>query len=61
MDEGEPHCADYVYVYSGAGASVEVVAAQLAGAEPHPCDASLYPSDHVGVAVRLRVAAAPGG
>jgi hypothetical protein len=61
MDDGEAHCADYVYVYSGAGASVEVVSAQLAGAEPHPADETLYPSDHLGVAVRLRIGPAAAG
>ena len=57
MDEGEPHCADYVYVRGGQGCGLEVVAAQLVGQEPHPEDKTLYPSDHVGLKVMVRVGA----
>lgn len=55
MDQGEPHCADYLYVYTAPGHAIEVVAAGVAGDEAHPSDATLYPSDHLAVTSRLRV------
>lgn len=63
MDTGEPHCADYIYVYESPGYAIDVVAADLRGDQPPPEDPTLYPSDHIAVNVRLRImrkaAAAP--
>jgi hypothetical protein len=56
MDEGEPHCADYIYVWEAPGSEVQVTAARLAGDMPSPSDATLYPSDHFGLQARLAVA-----
>lgn len=55
MDEGEPHCADYVYVWHAPGHTVSVLASDLHGDQPAPDDATLYPSDHVGIRVVLRL------
>jgi hypothetical protein len=68
MDVGEPHCADYVYVWTAAaqsgaqsggqsggqsGARARVVAASIAGDAPDAADPTLYPSDHLAVCVDL--------
>jgi hypothetical protein len=55
MDEGEPHCADYVYAWQAPGHQLLVTAAQLCGDVPSEQDATLYPSDHIGIKVKLRV------
>ncbi|GBF94250.1 hypothetical protein Rsub_06520 [Raphidocelis subcapitata] len=60
MDEGEPHCADYVYVWQAPGHELRVRAARLAGDAPAAGDATLFPSDHFGLQVRLAVARRPG-
>jgi hypothetical protein len=57
MDEGEPHCADYVYAWQAPGYQLLVTAAQLCGDKPSEQDATLYPSDHIGIKVKLRVVA----
>lgn len=56
MDEGEPHCADYVYVWEAPGHALRVAAARLAGDAPAAGDATLFPSDHFGLHVTLAVA-----
>lgn len=58
MDEGDPHCADYVYARPSPGFKISAALAELAGASPAPGDATLYPSDHLGVRVRLAVSRA---
>jgi len=50
FDPSPPGCLDYVFV---AGASV--AEAGLAFDRPHPSDANLFPSDHLGVAAKLAV------
>ncbi|KAI8469107.1 MAG: hypothetical protein J3K34DRAFT_522386 [Monoraphidium minutum] len=61
MDTGEPHCADYVYVAESPGYALRVAAARVAGDAPAPGDATLYPSDHLALHVRLSVARRRGG
>ncbi|KAF6261280.1 Endonuclease/exonuclease/phosphatase [Scenedesmus sp. NREL 46B-D3] len=60
MDEGEPHCADYVYAWQAPGYQLLVTAAQLCGDAPSDQDPSLYPSDHIGIKVKLQVVASSG-
>jgi endonuclease/exonuclease/phosphatase family metal-dependent hydrolase len=48
VDPSPPGCLDYIFV-SGA----RVQSASLAFDRPHPLDAELFPSDHLGVAARL--------
>jgi len=50
LDPSPPGCLDYVYV-SGA----KVLEAGLAFDRPHPLDADLFPSDHLGVTAKLEV------
>jgi hypothetical protein len=57
MDEGEPHCADYVYAWQAPGYQLLVTAAQLCGDVPSEQDSTLYPSDHIGIKVKLQVVA----
>lgn len=57
MDTGDAHCADYVYAWQAPAYQLDVTAAQLWGGTPAPADDSLYPSDHIGLRVTLRVAA----
>lgn len=57
MDEGDPHCADYVYAWQAGGVQLTVAAAALCGDVADEADATLYPSDHLGIRVKLRVAA----
>ena len=49
-DPSEPGCLDYIFV-EGA----RVLGASLAFDKPHPDDATLFPSDHLGVIARLEV------
>jgi endonuclease/exonuclease/phosphatase family metal-dependent hydrolase len=49
-DPSPPGCLDYIFV-----AGARVLAAGLAFDRPHPLDADLYPSDHLGVYARLAV------
>jgi len=50
-DDSPPGCLDYVFVDGGA----KVDSAALAFDTPHPLDADLFPSDHIGVVARLTV------
>jgi endonuclease/exonuclease/phosphatase family metal-dependent hydrolase len=50
FDPSPPGCLDYVFV---AGAQVRDAA--LAFDTPHPSDASLFPSDHLGVMAKLSI------
>lgn len=56
MDVGDPHCADYIYAWQAAGYQLQVLDAALLGDAPSPHDATLYPSDHLGLKVTLRIA-----
>jgi endonuclease/exonuclease/phosphatase family metal-dependent hydrolase len=49
-DKSPPGCLDYVYV-----AGADVLDAGLCFDKPHPLDADLLPSDHLGVMARLRI------
>jgi hypothetical protein len=60
MDEGAPHCADFVYIRAAPGFSVAPVSARLAGGAPAPGDDTLYPSDHLGVVATLAIKRLPG-
>ena len=52
MDEdGEPGCLDYIWIRG----PITVEACRLAFDRPAVGDATLYPSDHLGLAARLRV------
>ena len=50
FDPSPPGCLDYVFV-----AGARVLDAALAFDAPHPSDASLFPSDHLGVMAKLNV------
>lgn len=56
MDEGEPHCADYIYVWESPGYEMRVTAARVAGDVPAAEDPTLFPSDHFALHVRLAAA-----
>ena len=49
--DGEPECLDYVWVRG----TVRVASAGLCFDRPAPDDATLYPSDHLGIAARLEI------
>lgn len=49
--DGDPECLDYIWVRGTAS----VVSARLAFDRPDPDDATLYPSDHLGIAARLEI------
>ncbi len=49
--DGEPYCLDYVWLRG----AVEAEEVRLVFDRPAVGDVTLYPSDHVGVAARLRV------
>ena len=49
--DGEPGCLDYVWVRG----EVHVAAARLVFDRPDPADPTLYPSDHLGIAVHLEI------
>ena len=49
--DGEPDCLDFVWVRG----AVEVEGARLVFDRPSVGDSTLYPSDHVGIAARLRI------
>lgn len=61
MDTGDPHTADYVYVGPSPGYALRVTAAGVAGDAPAPGDATLFPSDHLALHVRLSVARTGAG
>ena len=50
FDPSPPGCLDYIFV-----GGARVVKAGLAFDTPHPLDADLYPSDHLGVTAKLEV------
>ncbi|KAI8474216.1 MAG: hypothetical protein J3K34DRAFT_144441 [Monoraphidium minutum] len=58
MDSGEPHCADYIYVSASPGYALRVTSAALAGGAAAAGDATLFPSDHLGIRVALSVSRA---
>lgn len=47
--DGDPACLDYIWVWGDVGA----VSAKLEFDRPHPDDATLYPSDHLGISADL--------
>jgi len=47
--DGDPACLDYIWVRG----AVRVESARLCFDRPDPDDATLYPSDHLGIAARL--------
>src|SRR5262245_33860283 len=49
--DGDPDCMDYIWVRG----AVAVESARLSFDRPAPGDPTLYPSDHFGLAARLRV------
>jgi endonuclease/exonuclease/phosphatase family metal-dependent hydrolase len=49
--DGEPRCIDYIWIRGAIRAS----AARLVFDRPDPDDATLYPSDHLGIAAHLEV------
>jgi endonuclease/exonuclease/phosphatase family metal-dependent hydrolase len=49
--DGDPDCLDYIWVRG----AVRVTAARTCFDRPDPEDATLYPSDHLGIAARLEV------
>jgi len=49
--DGEPACLDYIWVRG----AVRIDSARLCFDRPDPEDATLYPSDHLGVAARLEI------
>ncbi|MGK2850679.1 MAG: endonuclease/exonuclease/phosphatase family protein [Candidatus Limnocylindrales bacterium] len=51
--DGDPGCLDYVWLRG----SVRVISARLAFDRPHPEDATLYPSDHLGISAHLEIGA----
>ena len=49
--DGDPACLDYIWLRG----AVAVTAARLCFDRPDPEDATLYPSDHLGIAARLEI------
>ena len=49
--DGLPECLDYIWV----SASIRVTSCTLAFDRPDPEDATLYPSDHLGLSARLEI------
>jgi endonuclease/exonuclease/phosphatase family metal-dependent hydrolase len=49
--DGDPECLDYIWVRG----AVRVESARLAFDRPHPEDATLYPSDHLGISAQLEI------
>jgi endonuclease/exonuclease/phosphatase family metal-dependent hydrolase len=49
--DGDPGCLDYIWVRG----AIAVDACRLAFDRPAPADATLYPSDHLGLSARLQV------
>jgi len=50
--DGSPECLDYIWVIG----AVTVTNARLAFHRPDPQDATLYPSDHLGISAQLEIA-----
>ena len=53
--DGDPSCLDYIWIRG----AVRVVSARLAFDRPDPDDATLYPSDHLGISAHLDVGGPP--
>jgi len=51
--DGSPGCLDYIWIRG----AVRVASARLAFDRPHPEDATLYPSDHLGISAHLEIGA----
>ena len=51
--DGDPGCLDYIWVRG----TVHVVSARLVFDRPDPEDATLYPSDHLGISAQLEIGA----
>lgn len=49
--DGDPECLDYIWV----NGTVKVIDSRLAFDRPDPEDATLYPSDHLGVSAHLEI------
>ncbi len=49
--DGEPACLDYIWVRG----AVRVESARLCFDRPAPEDATIYPSDHLGIETRLEI------
>jgi endonuclease/exonuclease/phosphatase family metal-dependent hydrolase len=49
--DGTPECLDYIWVRG----AVTVTDARLVFDRPHPEDATLYPSDHLGISAQLEI------
>ncbi len=49
--DGEPECLDYIWLRGAARAA----SARLAFDRPDPQDATIYPSDHLGIAAQLEI------
>jgi len=49
--DGSPECLDYIWVRG----AVTVVGARLAFDRPDPGDATLYPSDHLGISAHFEI------
>ena len=49
--DGAPGCLDYIWLRG----AVDVASARLVFDRPHPDDATLYPSDHLGIGAHLEV------
>jgi endonuclease/exonuclease/phosphatase family metal-dependent hydrolase len=49
--DGEPACLDYIWVRG----AIRVESARLCFDRPHPEDATIYPSDHLGIETRLEI------
>ncbi len=52
--DGSPECLDYIWIRG----AVSVEAARLAFDRPDPEDATLYPSDHLGISAHLAIGSA---
>lgn len=55
--DGDPGCLDYIWIRGAA----EVVAARLVFDRPHVDDATLYPSDHLGLSAHLVIGGPAAG
>lgn len=51
--DGDPGCLDYIWLRG----SVRVTSSRLVFDRPHPEDATLYPSDHLGISAHLEIGA----
>jgi hypothetical protein len=49
--DGDPECLDYIWLRGSARAA----SARLVFDRPDPEDATIYPSDHLGIAAELEI------